>query len=77
MDKELRNRENRLRYLAKKKGLYLQKGKWYQYWDSHNYSSYIGYCVGSLLTGRLIIGYDQWNQHLLTLEEAEEFIQNY
>ena len=77
MDKELRNREYRLRKLAKKKGLYLKKGKWYQYWDSHNYTSYTGYSVGNLYTGFLIIGYNQWNQHLLTLEEAEEFIQNY
>ena len=77
MDKELRNRENRLRYLAKKKGLYLQKGKWYQYWDNYNYDSYVGYCVGSLYTGFLIVGYNQWNENLLTIEEAEEFIKNY
>jgi len=69
MDKELRNRENRLRYLAKKKGLYLQKGKWYQYWDSHNYDSFIGYCVGSLYTGFLIVGYNQWNENLLTFDD--------
>ena len=77
MDKEFRNRERRLRYLARKKGLYLQKGKWYQYWDSHNYDSYVGYCVGSLYTGFLIVGYNQWNENLLTIEEAEEFIKNY
>lgn len=77
MNKELRNRENRLRYQAKKKGLYIQKGKWYQYRDSYNYDSYIGYCIGSLRTGRLLIGYDQWNENLLSLEETEEFVTNY
>lgn len=77
MEKELRNRENRLRYKAKMKGLYLQKGKWYQYRDSHLYNAYIGYCIGSSITGRLIVGYDQWNENLLTIEEAEEFISNY
>ena len=72
MTNELRNHENRLRYKARKKGLFIQKGKWYQYIDSHNYYSNTGYCVGDLMTGFLIMGYDQWNENLLTLEETEE-----
>ena len=77
MKRELRNRENRLRYKANKKGLYLQKGKWYQYLDSHRYNSYTGYCIGNLETGFLIAGYDQWNENQLSIEEAEEFVINY
>ena len=77
MDKVLRNKENRLRYKANKKGLYLKKGKWYQYHDMHNCQSYTGYSVGDRSTGLLLTGYDEWNQHLLTLEEAETFILSY
>lgn len=77
MDKRLKNREYRLRYKAKKKGLYIQKGKWYHYRDTHIRDTYIGYCIGSLETGRLLTGYDQWNENLLSLEEAEEFVTNY
>ena len=74
---ELRNRERRLRYKAAKKGLYIQKGKWYQYYDMHNYYSESGYCIGKLELGLLIAGYDQFNENLMTIEKAEEFVENY
>lgn len=77
MNNELRNRECRLRYKAKKKNLYIKKGKWYQYYDMHNYESRIEYSVGNTNTGFLISGYDEWNQHLLSIEEAEKFVNNY
>lgn len=74
---ELRNRERRLRYKARKKGLYIQKGKWYVYYDQYNYAAYVGYCVGSFQYGFLIVGYDQWNSNLMTIEEAEAFVEEY
>jgi hypothetical protein len=77
MDKELRNRENRLRYRARQKGLYIQKGKWYQYYSQYSYESNTGYCIGRLDKGMLITGYDQWNNNLLTIEEAEEYVSEY
>ena len=74
---DLRNRERRLRYAAKKKGLYIQKGKNYVNYDQYSYDSYIGYSVGRLDIGLLIEGYDEWNSNLLTIEEAEEFVLKY
>lgn len=44
MNRELVNREQRLRYKARKKGLYIKKGKWYQYYDTYRYESHTGYC---------------------------------
>ena len=42
MNRELVNREQRLRYKARKKGLYIKKGKWYQYYDTYRYESHTG-----------------------------------
>lgn len=77
MDKQLRNRENRLRYRAKQKGLYIKKGKWYENYNQYSGESHTGYCVGEIALGILIAGFDQWNRHLMTIEEAEEYVEEY
>lgn len=77
MNRELVNREQRLRYKARKKGLYIKKGKWYQYYDTYRYESHTGYCVGRLDLGLLIAGYDEYNNDLMTIEEVEEFVEDY
>ena len=77
MNRELVNREQRLRYKARKKGLYIKKGKWYQYYDTYRYESHTGYGVGRLDLGLLIAGYDEYNNNLMTIEEVEEFVEDY
>ena len=77
MNQQLRNREQRLRYKAVKKGLYIKKGKWYQWFSQYYCEVHTGYSVGREDIHLLIEGYDEWNQHLMTIEEAEAFVDKY
>jgi hypothetical protein len=77
MDKQLRNRESRLRYRARQKGLYIKKGKWYEAYSQYSYETHIGYCVGDCISSFLIAGYDNWNRHLMTIEETEAYVDEY
>ncbi len=77
MDNKLRNREQRLRRKASKKGLYIKKGKYYINYSEYSRDVFTGYSVGDCSLGLLIAGYDQWNQHLMSIEEAEQFVDEY
>lgn len=70
MDKELTNRERRLRYKAEKKGLIVRKGH-----NTINGCKYPGYLI-CLNTGFVVTGYNHFN-NLIPIEEAEEFINEY
>ena len=77
-NREIANREQRLRRAAAKKGLYIKKRKWRIYYDSHDvYSEYQGYCVGIQQTGLIVWGGNSNGLFLPTLEEAEEIVENY
>lgn len=71
------NRERRLRYKAGKKGLYIRKYKWREYYTQYDYVSYIGYCVGSYQYNLIIYGGDEWGENLPSLEEVEKFVDEY
>ena len=71
MSKELQNRERRLRYRAKQKGLRIQKEN-YQV-DNQKYSGYLISRYGSAL---VLTGYNHYN-NLISIEEAEEFVSEY
>ena len=71
MNKELQNRERRLRYKAKKKGLYIRKEN-YQI----NNETYSGYLVIKE-TGVVIACYSHPWKNLVTLDEAETIISEY
>ena len=75
MNKELRNREARLRRRAKAKGLYIQKRRWRLYYTEYSYESYIGYCVGLEEHGLIVYGADSNGLNMPTLEEAEAFVE--
>ena len=77
MDKELRNREQRLRRRAREKGLYIQKRKWRLYYTQVSYESFVGYCVGIAEYGLIAYGADSNGMNMPTLEEAEEFVSKY
>ena len=77
MNQQLKNREQRLRYKAAKKGLYIKKGKWYEGFSQAYRVVHTGYSVGRWDIHLLIAGYDEWNQHLMTIEEAEAFVDEY
>ena len=71
MNKELQNRERRLRYKAKKKGLRIRKD--YYRIDNQKYSGYLISRYGSAL---VLTGYNHYN-NLISIEDAEEFVNKY
>jgi len=73
---ELRNREQRLRRAASKKGLYIKKGKCYINYSQYDREVLTGYSVGILEYGLLVAGFDSFNQHTFSIEEAEEYVAN-
>ena len=77
MNKELRNREQRLRRRAKEKGLYIQKCRWRLYYTEYAYESQIGYCVGMAEHGLIVYGADSHGLNMPTLKEAEVFVAEY
>ncbi len=77
MSKALKNRESRLREMAKEKGLFIQKRKWRMYYSQYDYEFYDGYCIGSERTGLIIFGEDTNGMFAPTLDEAEKIVLNY
>lgn len=71
MNKELRNRERRLRYRAKQKGLRIRKD---YCWI--NNEKHIGYLISTYNSSLVLTGYNHFN-NLIPIEEAEEFINEY
>ena len=71
MDKSLQNRERRLRYKAKQKGLRIRKEN-YQI----NNRKYSGYLVSRYGSALVLTGYNHYN-NLISIEEAEEFVNEY
>ncbi len=71
MNKELNNRERRLRYKAKQKGLRIRKEN-YQI----NNRKYSGYLVSRYGSALVLTGYNHYN-NLISIEEAEEFVNEY
>ena len=77
-DRELRNREARLRRAATKKGLFIRKRKWKVYYGSiYSDDSFDGYSVGIRQYGVIVWGLDEVGMNAPTLEEAEEIVANY
>ena len=68
MDKELRNREQRLRYKARKKGLCIKK---------EHYGEHSGYLVIKEDTKYVVGGYNHPWRNLMPIEDAEEFVAEY
>ena len=64
---ELKNREQRLRYVAEKKGLVVQK----QSKETHT-----GYLIVKADSKLVVAGYDHFD-NLLSIEEAEKFVEEY
>ena len=73
---ELRNREQRLRRAASKKGLYIKKGKCYINYSQYDREVFTGYSIGILEYGLLVAGFDEFNQHTFSIEEAETYVSN-
>lgn len=71
MDRELKNREQRLRYRAKKKGLRIKKER-YQI-DGETYS---GYLVIKH-TGTPIVWFSHPLNNLMPIDEAEAIVREY
>lgn len=71
MNKELRNRERRLRYQAKQKGLRVRK-------DCYriNNQKYSGYLISRYGSAIALTGYNHYN-NLISIEDAEEFVAEY
>lgn len=71
MNKELKNRESRLRYKARKKGLRIKK-------DSYriNNQKHSGYLICTYYSPLVLTGYNHYN-NLIPIEEAEEFVNEY
>lgn len=76
-DRELKNREERLRRAAAKKGLFIKKRKWRLYYSQYNYKSFDGYCVGICENGLIVFGEDEVGINAPTLEQAEELVAKY
>lgn len=75
--KDLRNREARLRRNAANKGLFIRKRKWREYYDQYFYESHIGYCIGVYEHGFIVHGGTSYGTDLPTLEEAESLVAEY
>lgn len=71
MDKELQNRERRLRYWAKKKGLRIIKDNYRI--GGETYSGYLITRYGSAL---VLTVYNHYN-NLISIEDAERFVAEY
>ena len=71
MDRELKNREQRLRYQAKKKGLQIKKEN---FWI--NNEKYSGYLVIKH-TGTPIVSFSRPLNNLMTIDEAEAITSEY
>lgn len=71
MDRTLRNRERRLRYKARQKGLRIRK-------DSCliNDEKRIGYQISRYGSPIVLTGYNRYN-NLISIEEAEEYVAEY
>lgn len=68
MDKSLQNMERRLRYKAKQKGLRIQK---------EHYGEHSGYLICKEDSRFVVAGYNHTFRNLLSIEEAEEFVNEY
>ena len=71
MDRELKNREQRLRYRAKKKGLQIKKEN---FWI--NNEKYSGYLVINH-PGTPIVSFSRPLNNLMTIDEAEAITSEY
>lgn len=71
MDRELKNREQRLRYRAKKKGLQIKKEK---FWI--NNEKYSGYLV-IMQTGTPIVWFSHPLNNLMPIDEAEAIVREF
>lgn len=71
MDRELQNRERRLRYQAKKKDLYIRKERY-----KIGGETYSGYLVLGH-TGIPIVWFSRPLNNLMTIDEAEAIISEY
>ena len=71
MDRELQNRERRLRYKARQKGLRIRK-------DSCliNNEKRIGYQISRYGSPVVLTGYNRYN-NLISIDEAEEYVAEY
>ena len=71
MDRELQNRERRLRYKARQKGLRIRK-------DSCliNNEKRIGYQISRYGSPVVLTGYNCYN-NLISIDEAEEYVAEY
>ena len=76
-DKALIRRENQIRNLATKKQLILKKGYYYDDAQGFNYVQKNGYSVVDRITQEVVAGADEYKEFLLTLDEAETFINQY
>lgn len=76
-DKALIRRENQIRNLATKKQLMLKKGYYYDDAQGFNYDQKNGYSVVDRITQEVVAGADEYKEFLLTLDEAEAFINQY
>ncbi len=64
---KLKNREQRLRYAAKKKGLRIQK---------RTFEPITGYWISKEESRLVIAGFHHY-QYLMPIDEAEEFVEEY
>lgn len=71
MDRELKNREQRLRYRAKKKGLQIKKEN---FWI--NNEKYSGYLV-IMQTGTPIVWFSHPLNNLMPIDEAEAIVREF
>lgn len=71
MNTELQNRERRLRYKAKQKGLRIRKDSCLINNEKHS-----GYLISRYDSPIVLTGYDRYN-NLLSIEEAERFVAEY
>lgn len=71
MNRELRNRERRLRYKAKQKGLRIRKDSCLIDGKAHS-----GYLISRYGSALVLTGYDRYS-NLISIEEAERFVTEY
>ena len=71
MNRELQNRERRLRYRAKQKGLRIRKENYLL-----NNQKYSGYLISRYGSALVLTGYNHYN-NLISIEEAEDFVAEY
>lgn len=71
MDRELQNRERRLRYKAKQKGLRIRKDN-----CLINDEKRTGYLISRYDSPVVLTGYNHY-RNLVSIEEAEKFVREY